>query len=50
MRVYVDALLGDDNLVTVNGRTETSHGVESWLWMVRFEQGRMSEMWTYAAS
>jgi hypothetical protein len=49
MRVYVDALLGDENLVTVNGRTQTADGIESWLWMVRFEHGRMSEMWTYAA-
>jgi hypothetical protein len=49
MRVYVDAVLGDVNLVTVNGRTQTADGMQRWLWMVRFEHGRMREMWTYAA-
>lgn len=50
MRIYVDALLGDEHLVTVNGRTETAEGVRSWVWLVRVEDGRMREMWTYRAN
>lgn len=49
MRIYVDAMLGDDQLITVNGRISTGQGTKSRVWIIRVEEGRMQEMWTYSA-
>jgi hypothetical protein len=48
-RVLMDAMLGDGNLITVNGRIETKGDVQNRVWIVRVEDDRMREMWTYCA-
>ena len=48
-RVLVDAMLGDGNLITVNGRIETSGATQNWVWIVRLDEDRIQEIWTYYA-
>jgi hypothetical protein len=48
-RVLVDAILGDDNLVMVNGRIVDNGRTESRVWLVRVQDDRLQEIWTYAA-
>jgi predicted SnoaL-like aldol condensation-catalyzing enzyme len=48
-RVLVDAVLGDGGLVTVHGRIERPGQTENRVWIVRVEDDRMVEMWTYVA-
>jgi predicted SnoaL-like aldol condensation-catalyzing enzyme len=47
--ILVDALLGDGGLVTVHGRIERPGHTENRVWIVRIEDDRMREMWTYLA-
>ena len=47
-RVFVDAILGDDQLLTVNGRVESDGQLYNRVWIVRVEDARMREMWTYS--
>jgi ketosteroid isomerase-like protein len=49
LRVLVDAIIGDSGLITVNGRIETGSEIENWVWIVRVEDDRIHEMWTYSA-
>jgi ketosteroid isomerase-like protein len=49
MRVYLDAILGDERRVTVNGRVSSAGHTDNLVWIVRVEDGRMQEMWTYSA-
>lgn len=49
LQVFVDAVLPDGNLVTVNGRVRSDDQVENRVWIVRVEHDRMQEMWTYSA-
>ena len=48
-RVLVDAVLGDGELVTVNGRIEDGARTEGRVWLVRVQDGRLREIWTYSA-
>ena len=49
MGVRVDAILGDDTLITVNGRLEIDGRTRNRVWIVRVHDGLMREMWTYRA-
>jgi SnoaL-like domain len=50
LQVYVDAILRDGNLITVNGRVMTDEQVENRVWIIRVEDDLMQEMWTYSAN
>ena len=47
-RVLVDAILGEGELITVNGRIEADGRIESRVWMVRVSDNQLQEMWTYS--
>jgi hypothetical protein len=49
LRVYIDAMLGDGNVITVNGRVLAGGEFTSWVWLVRVENEQLAEMWTYSA-
>jgi hypothetical protein len=46
-QVLVDAVLGDGDLITVNGRIVTGDRIEGRVWIVKVESGRLREMWTH---
>jgi SnoaL-like domain len=48
-RVLIDAILGDGNLITVNGRIEHDEMTENRVWIVRVEDGLLREIWNYSA-
>jgi SnoaL-like domain len=47
-RVFVDAVLGDEQLITVNGRVQSDGQLHNRVWIVRVADHRMCEMWTYS--
>jgi ketosteroid isomerase-like protein len=48
LRFQIDAVLGDDDLVAAVGRAGRGSTLDGHLiWLVRVEDGRMAEMWTY---
>jgi hypothetical protein len=50
MRFNVQSILGNGDLVAVVGtvsRGAQAGGEPSLIWLIRLEDGRMAEMWTY---
>ena len=47
-QVLVDAVLGDADIVTVNGRVVTGDRTENRVWIIRTVEGRLHEMWSHA--
>jgi predicted SnoaL-like aldol condensation-catalyzing enzyme len=51
LRFRIDAILGDGDLVAVAGSasrgSHASSPTSDLIWLIRLEDGRMAEMWTY---
>jgi hypothetical protein len=47
MDAPVMTLLGDGDLITVNGRIVAGDRVNGRVWIVRVEDGRLHQMWTH---
>jgi hypothetical protein len=51
LRFHIDAILGDGELIAAVGGVRRVAGAESpagrLIWLVRLEEGRMTEMWTF---
>lgn len=51
LRFRIDAILGDGDLVAVAGSasigSHASPPMSGLIWLIRLENGRMAEMWTY---
>jgi hypothetical protein len=48
MRVFVDAMFENNQLITVNGRVVSDGESHNRRWFVRIEDEHMCEMWTYS--
>jgi predicted SnoaL-like aldol condensation-catalyzing enzyme len=46
-QVLIDAVLGDGDLITVNGRIVTGDRVNRRVWIVKTEGTRLREIWTH---
>jgi hypothetical protein len=46
-RILVDAVLGQGELIEVNGRVVTEHTTASRVWIFRLVNNRLREMWTH---
>jgi len=49
LQIYIDAMLGEGDVITVNGRSVSNEGVSNWVWLVRIGDHQLQEMWTHAA-